>query len=88
MKQEWCQGCDEVTFSNYMKWSDAGTYRCLHCLEGVAVPKADWEFRTGVSKTGRFWDAWFPPEGSDEKPIFTQPSDPLLEYLQNLFQRA
>jgi len=36
-----------------------------------AKPGEGWEFRTGVSKsTGKPWQAWMPPRGSQDKPVF------------------
>jgi len=39
-----------------------------------AAPGPDWVFKTGVSKSGRnagqTWQAWMPPQGSQERPVF------------------
>lgn len=33
-------------------------------------PGPGWVFKSGVSKAGKPWKAWMPPQGSDEKPLF------------------
>lgn len=37
-------------------------------------PGDDWVYRTGVTKSGpnagKTWQAWMPPQGSDDKPVF------------------
>lgn len=39
-----------------------------------ACPGPGWQYKTGVTKTGRnagnSWQAWMPPKGSNESPVF------------------
>ena len=35
------------------------------------APGPGWEYKTGFAKaSGKPWQGWFPPRGSDEKPVF------------------
>lgn len=34
------------------------------------APGSDWVYKSGVSKAGKPWKAWMPPQGSTEKPVF------------------
>lgn len=36
-KLAWCQGCDRIIETIWMKW-DFGRYRCLTCCDGTSVP--------------------------------------------------
>lgn len=33
-------------------------------------PGPDWTYKSGVSKMGKTWQAWMPPRGSNDKPVF------------------
>ena len=36
-----------------------------------AAPGPDWQYKTGLKKDGKgTWQAWMPPRGSDEKPVW------------------
>jgi hypothetical protein len=34
------------------------------------APGDGWQYKSGVSKSGKSWSAWMPPQGSNESPVW------------------